>query len=166
MELADERIREAKALSSMGKNALAHKTLQRHQDLVTLAEVKAIEVKEVDKKTVLAQRIFKFKKDSVVRLKAVPLEAKPVALSAEPIEGERISLVRAAKVKYGLFLEQAQIECVNSGGEWRGEADFVGCLGAGIADCRDNLLFSEALNLCHSLGGKVNCSFEGVYCRR
>ena len=167
LTLAEIRLKEAKLLSDKGKPILARETIRRYEILVTDAELNVIQIQDEPKKAQLIELIFDKKRVFASQLDQIPEDAKPDDFSIDPDRPpEQASLISVARIKYGLFLNQARNQCLSAGGEWMAEADWVGCVGVGLKDCSRHFLFAEAVDLCHRLDGKVNCSPEGVYCKR
>lgn len=63
------------------------------------------------------------------------------------------------------YLTSSDIQgvCLEVGGTWHNEADFVGCEGYGPIDCT-TAIATSAMTQCIGAGGNWTCGPEGVYC--
>jgi len=100
----------------------------------------------------------------------VVLNIVPVPGVDSPYQIEEGKIVKESQVDLRLvaipYLASSDIQgvCVEVGGTWHNEADFVGCEGYGPIDCTTPLAMS-AMTQCIGAGGNWTCGPEGVYCK-
>ena len=93
----------------------------------------------------------------------------PIPGVDSPYQIEEGKIVKESQVDLRLiaipYLASSDVQevCIESGGIWHNEADFVGCEGYGPMDCA-TAIATSAMTQCIGAGGNWTCGPEGVYC--
>ena len=101
---------------------------------------------------------------ALVILNVIPVPGvdSPYQIEEGEIVKEPVVDLRLVALPY-LTSSDIQGVCLEVGGTWHNEADFVGCEGYGPVDCT-TAIATSAMTQCIGAGGNWTCGPEGVYC--